>query len=298
LVDDPEFNEAISRMYDAQITDYDTPDAYMPFQKITREQVAKMLDKFATATQLTTIRNTSSCSFSDIATGSTFYTAITNVCKYGAMKGTNGKFLPTEIVSKAEFIAALVRLFEGKSLDESLSPRWTDYYRKAIELSLISAQDTVSFPNHISRYEVAIFLYRMKVRRSMFNNLNETKLTDEIVKTLEDTTLTGTEKKSGKIAVDLVALNNREFVNGHIEIFGQRYALKKSVLTTYNVGMNSFVWYGDIIDLQTEKYVGTTTFIITNGTLTEGVIRFSSYKTSYYISKDLLTTAYYHINQI
>jgi wyosine [tRNA(Phe)-imidazoG37] synthetase (radical SAM superfamily) len=62
--------------------------------------------------------------------------------------------------------------------------------------------------------------------------------------------------------------------------------------------MNSFVWYGDLIDLQTEGYVGTATFIITNGTLTEGVIRFSSNKTSYYISKDALTTAYYHINQM
>jgi hypothetical protein len=219
LADDPEFNEAISRMYDTEITDYDTPDAYMPFQKITREHVAKMLDRFATATQLTTIRNASSCSFSDVITGSAFHAAITKVCQYGAMRGANGKFSPTEIVTKAEFIAALIRLFEGNSLDESLSPRWTAYYKKAIELSLISAQDTVSFPNPISRYEVAIFLYRMKVRRAMFNNLNETKLMNEVVRTLENTTLTGTDKKSGKIAVDLVALNNREFVNGHIEVF-------------------------------------------------------------------------------
>jgi hypothetical protein len=297
LADDPEFNEAISRMYDVGITDYRTPDAYMPFQKITREQMAKMLDKFATATQLTTVRTTSACTFSDVAVDSTFHAAITNVCQYGAMRGADGKFLPAAVVTKAEFIAALIRLFEGKSLDESQSPRWNAYYKKAIELSLISAQDTVSFPNPISRYEVAVFLYRMKVRRAMFNNLNDTKLADEVVRTLENTTLTGAEKKSGKITVDLVSLNNREFTNGHIEIFGQRYALKKSVLTTYNVGMNSFVWYGDIIDLQSDEYVGTTTFIITNGALTEGVIRFTSNKTSYYISKDPLTTAYYHINQ-
>ncbi|MDR2189707.1 MAG: S-layer homology domain-containing protein [Candidatus Peribacteria bacterium] len=298
LVDDPEFNEAINRMYDAQITNYNTPDAYMPFQKITREQVAKMLDKFATATTLTTIRNPSPCSFSDVSSGSAFFTAISNVCKYGAMKGANGKFSPTEIVSKAEFIAILIRLFEGKSLDESLNPRWTEYYKKAIELSLISAQDTVSFPNAISRYEVALFLYRMKVRRTMFSNLNGTALTDEVVRTLENTTLSGEEKKSGKIAVDLVSLNNRDFTNGYIELFGQRYILKKSTLTTYNVGTNSFVWYGDLVDLETDKYIGTTTFIITNANLTEGIIRFSSLKTSYYISKDPLTTAYYHIKQV
>jgi hypothetical protein len=59
LASDPEFTEAIRWMYDTGITNYNTPDAYMPFQPITREQVAKMLDRFAIATSLTTIRNTS-----------------------------------------------------------------------------------------------------------------------------------------------------------------------------------------------------------------------------------------------
>ncbi|MDR0369800.1 MAG: hypothetical protein LBH96_04790 [Candidatus Peribacteria bacterium] len=68
----------------------------------------------------------------------------------------------------------LIRLVEGKSLDENISPRWMNYYKKAIELSLISAQDTVTFSQPITRYEVAIFLYRLKVRLTMFNNLNDT----------------------------------------------------------------------------------------------------------------------------
>jgi hypothetical protein len=297
LADDPEFNEAIQWMYDVQITNYNTPDSYLPFQKITREQVAKMIDKFAIATQLTAIRNPAPCTFADVASGSEFKTAIINVCQYGVMVGDGNKFSPTEIVSKAEFIVALIRLVEGKTLDESQSPRWTAYYKKAIELSLISAQDTVSFPNPISRYEVAIFLYRMKVRLAMYNNLNEDKLNDEIIRTLEDTTLDGAEKKSGKIAVDLVSLNNRDFTNGYVEIFGQRYGVKKSILTNYNVGANSFVWYGDLIDIQTDEYVGTMTIVITNGALTEGVIRLSSSKVSYYISKNPLTTAYYHVEQ-
>jgi hypothetical protein len=189
LENDPEFNEAIHRMYDVEITKYATSDSYQPFQTLTREQVAKMLDKFATATQLTTVRNPASCSFSDVVSSSEFKDAITRVCQYGVMNGTNGKFNPTQTVTKAEFVAMLIRLFEGKALDESVSPRWTNYYKRAIELSLISAQDTVTFQSPIARYEVAIFLYRLKVRLTMYSNLNDTILADEIVRTLEDTSL-------------------------------------------------------------------------------------------------------------
>jgi hypothetical protein len=39
----------------------------MPYQTITRAQVAKMLDKFATATNLTGINNVGNCEFSDVA---------------------------------------------------------------------------------------------------------------------------------------------------------------------------------------------------------------------------------------
>ncbi|MBQ7073736.1 hypothetical protein IJM86_01445 [bacterium] len=82
----------------------------------------------------------------------------------------------------------MIRLFEGKKLDENTDPWWLNYYQRAIDLSLISAQDTVTFDKEISRYEVAVFLYRLKVRLTMYNNLNDTIIPDEIIKTLEDTT--------------------------------------------------------------------------------------------------------------
>jgi hypothetical protein len=74
--------------------------------------------------------------------------------------------------------------------------------------------------------------------------------------------------------------------------------VKRSTSNAYNVGANSFVWYGDLMDLETDQYVGTITFIMTNGALTEGAIRFSSTKASYYISKDSVTTTYYRLHQI
>ncbi|MDR2540699.1 MAG: S-layer homology domain-containing protein [Candidatus Peribacteria bacterium] len=298
LTTNPEFNEAIHWMYDVGITSFNTTDAYMPFQTLTREQLAKMLDKFAIANNLTTVRNTAPCTFSDVKSDSEFAPSIKNVCQYGIMVGGNGKFTPSQIVNKAEFIAMLIRLVEGKSLEENVSPRRANYYQKAIDLSLISAQDTITFQSPITRYEVAIFLYRLKVRLTMYNNLNDSKLADEIVRTLEETTTTGSSKKTAKIYVDILALNNSAFTDGYVEILGERYKVKKSTSNTYNVGANSFVRYGDLIDFSTDKYIGTLTFIMTNGTLTEGAVRFTTTKQSYYISKDEVTTTYYRLKQV
>jgi hypothetical protein len=57
LTDSSEFMESLNWMYDNGMTSYNTTESFMPYQTITRAQVAKMLDKFATATNLTTIRN-------------------------------------------------------------------------------------------------------------------------------------------------------------------------------------------------------------------------------------------------
>lgn len=40
------------------------------------------------------------------------------------MQGEKGKFNPERILTKAEFIAMLIRLSEGKHLNEQESPRW------------------------------------------------------------------------------------------------------------------------------------------------------------------------------
>ena len=57
----------------------------MPYQTITRAQVAKMLDKFAIATNLNEIRNSGACEFSDVNPQSEYKESITRVCQYGIM---------------------------------------------------------------------------------------------------------------------------------------------------------------------------------------------------------------------
>ncbi len=296
LTDSSEFMESLNWMYDNGMTSYNTTESFMPYQTITRAQVAKMLDKFATATNLTTVRNQWNCEFSDVDPQSEFKDSITRVCQYGIMAGSNDKFSPDQVVTKAEFIAMLIRLFDWAKLDESVNPRRTEYYKRAIEIWLISAQDTVSFTDEIARYDVATYLYRLKVRLTMYNNLNSTQLSDEIVKTLSETVTTWDDWKINvKVYVDILALNNSAFTDGYIELLDERYKVTRSELNSYNVGTNSFVRYGKLYNIETDEQIWSISFILTNWTLVEWSIRAN--KVSYYLEKDPNTTTYYNLTQ-
>ena len=296
LTDSSEFMESLNWMYDNGMTSYNTTESFMPYQTITRAQVAKMLDKFATATNLTTIRNEWNCEFSDVDPQSEYKDSITKVCQYGVMAGSSDKFSPDQVVTKAEFIAMLIRLFDWAKLDESVNPWWTEYYKRAIEIWLISAQDTVSFTDEIARYDVATYLYRLKVRLTMYNNLNSTQLSDEVLKTLSETVTTWDDwKVNVKAYVDILALNNSAFTDGYIEFLDERYKVSRSELDSYNVGVNSFVRYGKVYSLETDEQVGSISFILTNWTLVEWSIRVN--KNSYYLTKDSNTTTYYNLTQ-
>ena len=296
LTDSPEFMEAINRMYDMWMTSYNTTESFMPYNTITRAQVAKMLDKFAIATNMTEIRNFWNCDFSDVASGSEYKDAITRVCQYGIMAWSNDKFSPDQTVTKAEFIAMLIRLFDGKTLDETLTPRWTEYYKRAIEIWLISAQDTVTFTSEIARYDVATYLYRLKVRLTMYNNLYSSQLSDEILKSLDETQETNEEWKiTTKVYVDILALNNSAFTDGYVEILWERYRIKKANTDSYNVWANSFVWYGTLYSIESWDAIWSISFILTNWALVEWTIRINN--DAYYLTKDSNTTTYYNLTQ-
>ena len=296
LTDSPEFIESINWMYDMWMTSYNTTESFMPYNTITRAQVAKMLDKFAVATNMTEIRNFWTCEFSDVAAESEFKDAITRVCQYWIMAWAGDKFSPDQVVTKAEFVSMLIRLFDGKTLEENTNPRWLPYYKRAIENWLISAQDTVTFTSEIARYEVATYLYRLKVRLTMYNNLNSSQLSDEIVKTLDETQETSEEwKVTAKVYVDILALNNSAFTDGYVEILWERYRIKKINTDSYNVWANSFVRYGTLYSIESWDAIWSISFILTNGALVEWTIRIN--KEAYYLTKDSNTTTYYNLTQ-
>jgi hypothetical protein len=159
-------------------------------------------------------------------------------------------------------------LFEGKKLDETTTPRWKAYFEKAQELGMIGPADAVTFENPITRYEVALFLYRFKVKYQILQNMNNNTVDNQIISTVPGSVTTGTNNMpQSNVYVDMNLLQNGNFDVGYLELFGQRYKVVKTNTEKYFT--NNFVRYGDIFSLDKEEKIGTTSFIVSSLSLIE-----------------------------
>ncbi|MFA5748286.1 MAG: S-layer homology domain-containing protein, partial [Candidatus Absconditabacterales bacterium] len=294
----PELKEAISWMNDNGLTNFNNIQDYKPFELLTREQASKVLDTFSNVFNLNVNSNDAlpkECIFSDINdVDASLLNFVENICKAGVLQGTNGKFNPKGTINKSQFIVAIIRLFEGKKLDESAAPRWKNYFQKAQEMGIVSPADAITFENPITRYEVALFLYRFKVKYQMLTNLNTNKVQNEIVSTVPGSIQTGLSNlQEANVYIDTNLINNGNFELGYIEILGSRYKVVRS--STEKYFSNNFVWYGDVFNMETEDQTGTVSFIISNGYLVEGTVRIS--ENNYIIQSLPNTNAYYKIKR-
>ncbi|AHB41564.1 hypothetical protein P148_SR1C00001G0774 [candidate division SR1 bacterium RAAC1_SR1_1] len=303
---DPELQEAIRWMHDNGLTSFLTIGEYKPFEVLTREQSAKIFDVFAKIFDFSQDKLTSTlpteCQFKDLAKADqTLTTHIQNVCKMEILKGGNQLFDPKNTLTKGQFITALIRLVEGKKLDESKNPRWTAYYQNALDMGIVGPADAITFDSPITRYEVALFLYRFRVKFQLINNLNNNSLENMILNTIPgsiktgDTILSGEipEAKEADIFIDTNLIQNANFELGYIEIFSTKYKVIKTSTETYF--SKNFVRYGDIYDISTDKKIGTINFIVSNRAVLEGTARINT--NTYTISQVANTTAYYHIKK-
>ncbi len=234
--------------------------------------------------------------FQDINTADpSLVTYVQQACQLNIMKGSNGYFNPKNMMYKSEFIAAIIRLFEGKKLDETVSPRWKNYFQTAEDLGMVSPADLITFENPITRYEVALFLYRFKVKYQMLQSINTSKVQNEIISTVPGSISTGLNTlPQGNIYVDMNLLQNGNFDVGYLEVFGTSYKVVKS--TTEKYFSDNFVRYGDIYSLDTDEKIGTASFVVSNGYVVDGTIRVPN--KTFQISQLKDTNAYYQITQI
>lgn len=292
---DPELLEAIRWMNDNGLTSYKTIPEYKPFEILNREQAAKILTMFASIYNFSSINTTLSCAFEDINDADASLTSyIQEACRLGIMQGSNGYFSPKLTITKSQFIAAIMRLFQGKKLDETKNPRRTEYFEAAQEMGMVGPADAVTFDNPITRYEVALFLYRFKVKYQILQNLNSDTIQNQIISTVPGSIMTGTNNMpQANVYVDMNLLNNGNFEVGYIEIFGQRYKVVRSSTEKYFT--NNFVRYGDIFALDTDNKIGTVSFIVSSLSLIEGTIRIG--ETTFVVNSINNTSAYYKISK-
>lgn len=299
VTNDPELQEAISWMNDNGLTSYKTVANYLPFTVLNREQAAKILSNFGLLFQFTTANNAalpSSCIFKDINdVEPSLLNYVESACENNILQGTNGYFSPKATINKAQFITAIIRMFVGGKLDETNSPRWKKYFEKAQSMGIVAPADLVTFENPITRYEVALFLYRFKVKFQMLQNINTNKVQNQVVTMVPGSATTGLNSfPEGNVYVDMNLLEDGNFNVGYIETFGTRYKIVKS--TTEKYFSDNFVRYGDLYTLDSDEKTGSVNFIVSNGDVVDTTIR--TINKSYEITQIKDTSAYYKIKQI
>jgi hypothetical protein len=158
-----EFDQALAWMYTYGMTSFDTRETYRPFDFVTREQFAKMVDQFATAIDYDDSTRNTDCAFTDIdGADPTLIPHIRETCRLGIFRGYgDGTFRPFQQVTRAETLTVLLRLYNDRSLDETPNPRYLNYYNQAVELGITDETIITNMDLSTNRYLVAIYLWRL-----------------------------------------------------------------------------------------------------------------------------------------
>lgn len=100
------------------------------------------------------------CAFSDLENADSSLTEyILTSCKLGLFKWAKWFFFPTESITKAQAITVLIRALQWPQ-DETTNPRRKNYHQQARALSLTKEQDVFALDQDVTRYEMALILYR------------------------------------------------------------------------------------------------------------------------------------------
>jgi hypothetical protein len=293
---DPELLEAIYWMFDNWLTIYNNPNDYKPFETLSRAWAAKIFDKFSDMLGLSVNQSLSveECTFTDVwSLDLATQQHIVNICRKWILKWNNSLFSPDTNVNKSHFVVSLIRMFQWKYLDETTNPRRENYFNEAKELWIVSPSDAITFDTPISRYEVALFLYKFNIKYKMLSSLNNTRIENEVLSTVQWSISTWTNGKlMANVYVDSNLLKQWSFDIWYIEIFGTRYKIVKSSESIYFT--ENFVRYGDTFDLATDEKLWTINFVVSNGYIVESMIRFSSGE-NYKIAPVSWTSTYYSI---
>jgi len=162
LLEDKEYIEAVTRMYDQQMTKYIDPIAFRPDDLLTRQEAAKFFVGYATKIAFKTIDTSRYCSFDDVDQADpTLRNDILQSCLLRLFKGNQGKFFPQEYLTKAQALTVLLRITETEPLDESGTPRWLRVYEIAKEKWYTKEADVNVLDRPVTRYELALLLFRV-----------------------------------------------------------------------------------------------------------------------------------------
>ena len=304
LPEDPEFLEALAWMYTNKLTSLWTPDSFRPFDKVTREESSKIFGRFAKwilKVKFKTEINNDSCIFTDSwSISSPLSLDVFDACKLWLFKGGNGAaFNPQGGLTKAQSLAVLVRLFDNKSWDETTDPRFYNYYKRAYELEITKDVDFENFNRDVTRYEVALMIYRFNIKYKILKPQNDKIVpTNPFITTVPNSTVvqTGSNLKSAMILINSSFLSDSGIQNLPIDLLGNNLILKKSKINVFWTWNSNYVWFGRVYNEQ--QYTGSATFTILSGIVNEAYIRPINLNNNYYQIEVGTQLPYYTITEI
>ncbi|MDP2670536.1 MAG: S-layer homology domain-containing protein [bacterium] len=183
-LNDPEFNSALSWAYENGLTKYNTVDSFMPFANLTREQFAKFAASFAVTNVCLEADTSAACGFSDVPADPTLGDYVTLACQMGLVKGSNGKYMPTANVSKAEVLTVMSRALAAAAGEdapsEDVTPRWSFHYSAMYSAGITKEIDVNALDRPVTRYEVLLMLYRAKDDESGCSDVDITGLLQDL----------------------------------------------------------------------------------------------------------------------
>jgi hypothetical protein len=305
IPEDPEFLEALAWMYTNKLTSLGTPSVYRPFDKITREESTKIFGRFAKSilkTEFKTGISNESCLFADSgAISSVLSLDVFDACKLGLFKGGSGAFFnPQGGLTKAQSLAVLIRLFDNKSLSETTTPRFYNYYTRAYELEITKDVDFESFDRDVTRYEVALMVYRFNIKYKLLKpQADKLAPSNQFIGTIPNSVVTdtGNNLKSAMILINTSLLTDPNMQTLPVDILWTDFVLKKRKIDTYGVGTLNYVWFGDVYDLN-QQYVGSASFTVLNGYVDEAYIRPTLIGNKYYQIQVGGQQPYYSLSEV
>jgi len=158
-IQDPELDLAVQRMHENNLTRYDNTQEYTPEAFLTREQGAKFFVSFNEVIN-NWIGEWWNCEFEDLEkTDPTLVFRVEQSCQTWLFKWAKWFFFPTEVMTKAQALTVLIRTLEWPQ-DETTIPRRKNYHQQARALSLTKELDVMALDKPVTRYEIALILYR------------------------------------------------------------------------------------------------------------------------------------------
>lgn len=160
-----ELSEAVTTIHGLGITKYDKPATYMPDNNIRRDEAATMFYRFADKVGKLGPVSNNNCNFPDLSQAhSDLVDVITNSCKYGLFKWSNGRFLPTSPITNAQAVTVMTRILDGQKSEQTWEHWALNYYnymKNAWYTLGLPAGSTSSLDSNITRGDIAIILARV-----------------------------------------------------------------------------------------------------------------------------------------